>query len=67
MKEKIAERVVALFQVLINITLIAIYVYFFGQTSLKKYLNKAVIISTKEETPSFIPPPGELECEQLLL
>lgn len=60
MKVNFAEKYVTVTHVAINIVLISIYVWFFGETSLKKYLNKAVVISTKEESPLSIPPPGEL-------
>ena len=45
--------------VAVNIILIMIYVYFFGQSSVNKYLDKAVIITEKEEKPDSINPPGK--------
>ena len=44
--------------VLINITLIIIYVYFFGQHSVKRFLDKSVIITEHEEKQESIDPPG---------
>ena len=58
MRITLTEKFVTVIHVTINIALIAIYVMFFGKTSLKKFLNKAVVTSTKEESPSSIPPPG---------
>ena len=42
----------------INIILIIIYVYFFGQHSLKRFLDKSVIITEHEEKQESIDPPG---------
>ena len=47
--------------VVINIILIIIYVYFFGQHSLKRFLNKSVIITEHEEKQELIDPPGILQ------
>ena len=44
--------------VVINIILIIIYVYFFGQHSLKRFLDKSVIITEHEEKQDTIDPPG---------
>ena len=44
--------------VVINIILIIIYVYFFGQHSVKRFLDKAVIITEHEEKQKLIDPPG---------
>ena len=45
--------------VIVNLVLLIIYLYFFGQHSINKYLTKAVIITEMEERPSSIPPPGK--------
>ena len=49
---------VSLIHTFVNIALIVIFIYFFGQKSLSKYFDKAVITSTQEETPAAIPHPG---------
>ena len=42
--------------IIVNIVLLAIYVYAFGQHSITKYLNKGVIIVTDEIQNSILPP-----------
>ena len=49
---------VSLIHIVVNIALIIIFIFFFGQKSISKYLYKAVITSTQEETPASILPPG---------
>ena len=44
--------------ILVNIVLFIIYAHYFGQQSVKKYLEKGVAIVRYTETPSVIPPPG---------
>ena len=44
--------------IVVNVTLIVFYVFFFGLPSFSKYLNKAVIITNLEDTPSVIPSRG---------
>ena len=44
--------------VVVNVALTVIYVHFFGLPSINQYLNKAVIITNLEDTPSVIPSPG---------
>ena len=44
--------------VIVNLVLLVIYLYAFGQHSIQKYLTKAVIITEMEERPSSITPPG---------
>ena len=51
----------------VNIALVIIYFRFFGQLSLKRYFDKAVIITTQEETPSSIIPPSKIYLCQILL
>ena len=49
------------FTVAINIFLLTLYAIFFGQDSIKKYMDKSIIIVTQEVTPSSsISPPGEI-------
>ena len=43
----------------INIILLLIYLYFFGQKSIQRYLDNAVFITEKEEYPVNITPPGK--------
>ena len=43
----------------INIILLLIYLYFFGQMSIRRYLENAVFITEKEEYPVNITPPGK--------
>ena len=45
--------------IIVNIVLVAIYIYVFGQHSITKYFKKGVIIVNDEE-PSLLklPPPG---------
>ena len=53
--------------VVINIILIIIYVYFFGQHSLKRFLDKSVIITEHEEKQELIDPPGILQTIHIYL
>lgn len=46
-------------RVVANSFLLIIYAYFFGQHSLRKYLDKGVVIVKLEEESSSISPPGE--------
>ena len=46
-------------RVVANIVLLIIYAYVFGQHSLRKYLEKGVVIVNLEEESSSIKPPGE--------
>ena len=41
-----------------NIILLAIYIYVFGQNSIRKYVKGGVIITIHEEKMSPIDPPG---------
>ena len=43
----------------VSIVLVAVYIYFFGQHSVQKFLNKSVIITENEENMDPINPPGE--------
>ena len=43
----------------INVILLLIYLYFFGQKSIQRYLDNAVFITEKEEYPVNITPPGK--------
>ena len=45
--------------VVVSIALIIIYVYFFGQPSLQKFVDKGIIIIKKDQRTSDIPPPGK--------
>ena len=45
-------------RVVANIVLLIIYAYVFGQHSLRKYLEKGVVIVNLEEESSSIKPPG---------
>ena len=45
---------------IVNIALVIMYFKYFGQKSIKRYLDKAVIITTQEETTSLITPPGNI-------
>ena len=47
--------------IVVNVTLIVFYVFFFGLPSFSQYLNKAVIITNLEDTPSVIPSPGKIK------
>ena len=44
--------------VVVSIVLVAIYIFFFGQHSVQKFLNKTVIITENEENHDAISPPG---------
>ena len=44
--------------VAVSIVLVAVYIYFFGQHSVQKFLNKSVIITENEENQDAISPPG---------
>ena len=43
---------------LVNLSLLAFYVYYFGAPSMKKYMEKGILIIKTEETHSSITPPG---------
>ena len=43
---------------LVNLSLLAFYVYYFGTPSMKKYMEKGILIIKTEETHSSITPPG---------
>ena len=43
----------------VNIVLVICFVYFFGQDSMKRYLDKGVIITEKIEKEASIAPPGD--------
>ena len=49
--------------ILVNIVLFIIYAYYFGQQSIKKYIEKGVTIVEHTETPSVIPPPGKISMD----
>ena len=49
-------------QIIINMVLIIIYGYFFGQHSIKRYAVKGVIIIEQEENNVLITTPGKLNC-----
>ena len=42
----------------VSAILLVTYVYFFGQKSIRRYLEKSVIITEQEEKHAFIPQPG---------
>ena len=46
---------------IVSAALLIIYVYFFGQNSIKKYVDNAVFVTTLEEKPKSIPPPGKYD------
>ena len=43
----------------VNVVLLILYVFFFGHQSVSKYLDKAVITTSKDATSSSIIPPGD--------
>ena len=43
----------------VSVVLLILYVYFFGHDSVSKYLDKAVITTSKDATSSSIIPPGD--------
>ena len=45
-------------KIIVNVLLLVVYAFFFGQESFKKYLDNAVIITEDTEHPSFITPPA---------
>ena len=49
-----------IFNIAINIFLLTLYAFFFGQDSIRKYMDKRIIIVTQEVIPSYINPPGEI-------
>ena len=65
--KRITERALVLIHVAVNIGLVIIFVYFFGQNSVRKYLDNAVIVSKQEETATSIPPPGKKIFSMYLL
>ena len=44
---------------IVSVALLIIYVYFFGQNSIRKYVDNAVFVTTLEEKPKYITPPGK--------
>ena len=45
-------------KIIVNVLLLVVYAFFFGQESFKKYLDNAVIITEDTEHPAFITPPA---------
>ena len=46
--------------ILINFILLMIYIFCFGQHSIRRYLENGVIVVQYEEKPTVISPPGKL-------
>ena len=46
--------------ILINFILLMIYIFCFGQHSIRRYLENGVIVVQYEEKPTVINPPGKL-------
>ena len=46
--------------IVVNIVLLTLYIFFFGKESVNKYLDEGMIIVTHEEKTSIIEPPGYL-------
>ena len=44
----------------VNFVLVIIYVQFFGQQSIRRYLNKDIIVVTHEERTATVKPPGKI-------
>ena len=57
MKTKLVANIV------VNIVLLTLYVFFFGKESVDKYLDDGIIIATHEEKMSILKPPGYLSSE----
>ena len=55
------------FNIAINIFLLTVYAVFFGQDSIRKYMDRSIIIVTQEVTPSSINPPGEIVSNMINL
>ena len=55
-------KIWTLAHVFVNIILLIIYFYFFGQPSLRRFAKKGVIIIKDEEHTETIPPPGKPGC-----
>ena len=45
----------------VNFVLVIIYVQFFGQQSIRRYLNKDIIVVTHEERTATVKPPGKIK------
>ena len=56
---RVDSKVRLVSNICVNVFLLTFYVYFFGQHSVSKYFDKAVITTSKDEKSSFITPPGE--------
>ena len=55
------RRGITLFaNICVNIVLFIIYVQFFGQHSIRKYLDRNIIVVTNEERKSIITAPGKI-------
>ena len=46
--------------ILINFILLMIYIFCFGQHSIRRYLENGIIVVQYEEKPTVISPPGKL-------
>ena len=47
-------------KVIVNVLLLSVYVFFFGQQSIKKYVDKSVFITKREENSLVRPGPGNV-------
>ena len=47
-------------KVVVNVLLLSVYVFFFGQQSIKKYIDKNVFITKHEENSLVRPGPGNV-------
>ena len=50
-----------LVRILVNIVLLILYIYIFGQYSIRKYLDKGVIVVKQQDKTSSIPAPSKVD------
>ena len=59
-RPKMRRSITFIANICVNIVLLITYVQFFGQHSVRKYLDRDIIVVTKEERKSIITAPGKI-------
>ena len=55
------------FNIAINIFLLTVYAIFFGKDSIRKYMDRSIIIVTQEVRLSSIIPPGKIVSKMIYM
>ena len=56
---RVDSKIKLVANICVSVVLLILYVYFFGHDSVSKYLDKAVITTSKDDMSSSIIPPGD--------